>query len=178
MTLSERGEEDAGAEDPEDVLQAALLSQLPGSGGGGGGSCQPQATAAAQSDGDGSPKEDADSSHGMDSNGSTKESLDPKLSVASSEYDSEASSAGVMRSISPHYNARDDIILRFEFLRTNEMKVGLDVGCLACFFEVLHMPADRTRHPSVHLCCRLSFVRCGSQYLRARLSSSWRFTSK
>ncbi|EFN59469.1 hypothetical protein CHLNCDRAFT_138062 [Chlorella variabilis] len=122
MALSERGDDDDALERPAFEQQAvALAAQLP-QGGGGDGSRQPQAAAvaptAAESGGDGSPKADVDSSNGLHRNISTKESLEPKLSTASSEHGSEASSG----MSPPHYNAGDDIILRLEFLRTNEMK--------------------------------------------------------
>jgi type IV secretory pathway TrbL component len=55
--------------------------------------------------------------------------LEPKPSTASSEAESEASSNAQSAGMSPHYDAAGDIILRLEFLRTPEFKVGVLGGC-------------------------------------------------
>lgn len=188
MALSERGDDDDALERPAFEQQAvALAAQLP-QGGGGDGSRQPQAAAvaptAAESGGDGSPKADVDSSNGLHRNISTKESLEPKLSTASSEHGSEASSG----MSPPHYNAGDDIILRLEFLRTNEMKVGLASGgrCIARFFSVLLtdsmgsgcLPYAAPNSCFCDLCRRRSFARCGRRWWWEPSFSSLRCTSK
>ena len=71
-----------------------------------------------------------DSADGADSGGGGAGSpkppprpLSPTLSEAASE-----SSSGVQSSVSPHYDAQRDVILRLEFLRTAEVKVGWRAG--------------------------------------------------